>query len=133
MATFKSIYKDLLKKNIEVDRLIDWQPDFIDFAKKVTDGNKVNIEELKAFLRLCLDYYTYSKEGKVLIPDYTYDLCMNRYYQMTGIDRTKDTMFLADDILQQKKWNFVEHSLPGLVGTISDKLYRHEEIKSRVK
>ena len=31
MATFKSIYKDLLKKNIEVDRLIDWQPDFIDF------------------------------------------------------------------------------------------------------
>lgn len=133
MATFKSIYKDLLKKNIEVDRLIDWQPDFIDFAKKVTDGNKVNIDELKSFLRLCLDYYAYSKEGKVLIPDYTYDLCMNRYYQMTGIDRTKDEMFLADDILQQKKWDFVEHQLPGLVGTISDKLYSYEEIKARVK
>ena len=44
MATFKSIYKDLLKKNIEIDRLIDWQPDFIDFANKVTKDNKVNID-----------------------------------------------------------------------------------------
>ena len=35
MNSFKVIYKDLMKKNIEVDRLIDWQQDFLDFAKKV--------------------------------------------------------------------------------------------------
>lgn len=46
MATFKSIYKDLLKKNIEIDRLIDWQADFMDFANKVIKDNKVNIDEL---------------------------------------------------------------------------------------
>ena len=133
MATFKSIYKDLLKKNIEIDRLIDWQADFMDFANKVIKDNKVNIDELKAFLRICLDYYVYSSEGKVLIPDYTYDMCMNKYYQLTGIDRTKDTMFLADDILSQKKWDFIDHELPGLVGSLNDKLYTYEEVKDRVK
>ena len=35
MNSFKAIYKDLMKKNIEVDRLIDWQQDFLEFAKKV--------------------------------------------------------------------------------------------------
>ena len=125
MATFKSIYKDLLKKNIEIDRLIDWQADFMDFANKVIKDNKVNIDELKAFLRICLDYYVYSSEGKVLIPDYTYDMCMNKYYQLTGIDRTKDTMFLADDIVSQKKWDFITHELPGVVGTLNDKLYTY--------
>ena len=47
MNSFKVIYKDLMKKNIEVDRLIDWQQDFLDFAKKVETSNKINIEELK--------------------------------------------------------------------------------------
>ena len=99
MNSFKVIYKDLMKKNIEVDRLIDWQQDFLDFAKKVETSNKINIEELKYFIKICLDYYAYSSEGKVLIPDYTYDMCVNRYYQETGIDRKTDTMYLADDIL----------------------------------
>ena len=103
MNSFKAIYKDLLKHNIEIDRLIDWQPEFLDYANKIISGGKVNIDELKAFLRLCLDYYTYSNDGKVLIPDHNYDLCMNRYYEETGIDRIHDTMYLADDIAPQKK------------------------------
>ena len=132
MNSFKAIYKDLLKHNIEIDRLIDWQPEFLDYANKVISGGKVNIDELKAFLRLCLDYYTYSNDGKVLIPDHNYDLCMNRYYEETGIDRIHDTMYLADDIAPQKKWDFIEHSLPGLVGTINDKLYSYDEVRARV-
>ena len=132
MNSFKAIYKDLLKHNIEIDRLIDWQPEFLDYSNKVISGGKVNIDELKAFLRLCLDYYTYSNDGKVLIPDHNYDLCMNRYYEETGIDRIHDTMYLADDIVPQKKWEFIEHSLPGLVGTINDKLYSYDEVRARV-
>lgn len=131
--SFKSIYKDLLKKNINVDRLIDWQADFFDFAKKVENSDKINIDELKAFLKLCLDYYTYSTEGKVLIPDYTYDMCVNRYYQITGINRLNDDLFLADDILSSKKWDFIPHKVMGLVGTIADKLYSYQEVKDRVK
>lgn len=133
MNSFKVIYKDLMKKNIEVDRLIDWQQDFLDFAKKVETSNKINIEELKYFIKICLDYYAYSSEGKVLIPDYTYDMCVNRYYQETGIDRKTDTMYLADDILSNKKWDFVNHPCPGVVGTIGDKLYTYQEVKDRVK
>ena len=60
MNSFKVIYKDLMKKNIEVDRLIDWQQDFLDFAKKVETSNKINIEELKYFINIFLDYYAYS-------------------------------------------------------------------------
>lgn len=133
MNSFKVIYKDLMKKNIEVDRLIDWQQDFLDFAKKVETSNKINIEELKYFIKICLDYYAYSSEGKVLIPDYTYDMCVNRYYQETGIDRKTDNMYLADDILSSKKWDFVNHPCPGVVGTIGDKLYTYQEVKDHVK
>ena len=89
--------------------MVDWKDQFIDFAKKVETSNKINIEELKYFIKLCLDYYTYSSNGDVLIPDYTYDMCVNRYYQETGIDRKTDTMYLADDILSSKKWDFVNH------------------------
>ena len=67
--SFKSIYKDLLKKNINVDRLIDWQADCLDYARKVENNDKINIDELKAFIKICLNYYVYSSEGKVLIPD----------------------------------------------------------------
>ena len=41
--SFKSIYKDLLKKNINVDRLIDWQADCLDYARKVENNDKINI------------------------------------------------------------------------------------------
>ena len=132
--SFKSIYKDLLKKNINVDRLIDWQADCLDYARKVENNDKINIDELKAFIKICLNYYVYSSEGKDLIPDYTYDMCVNKYYQITGIDRTKDKLFLADDLLSgSKKWNFVDHpsTCQGLVGTIGDKLYSYQEIKDR--
>lgn len=133
MHNFKMMYKDLLNKDIDIDRLIDWEPDFIEYANKIQTASKIDTEELKAFLKLCLDYYAYSSNGKVLIPDYTYDMCVNKYYQETGKDRLHDDMFFADDILRnQRKWNFVEHPLQGLVGTISDKLYSYDEIKNRV-
>lgn len=133
MSSFRSLYQDLLDKKISVDDLIEDQADFMEFASKVTKGTSVDIKELKAFLRLCLDFYTYSNQGRVLIPDYTYDLCMNKYYEETGIDRLNDTMFLADDISSSKKWEFINHEIPGMVGTISDKLYSYDEIKARVK
>lgn len=136
MVNFKSLYRDLLSKSVSVDRLIDWQNDCIDYATKVISGGKINIEELYSFIKLCLDYYAYSSEGKSLIPDYTYDLCVNKYYEISNKDRLHDNLFLADDILSSgKKWSFVNHpsECVGLVGTIADKLYEYSEVRDRVK
>lgn len=135
MTNFKAVYKDLLKKNIAVDRLIDWQADALAYSDKVVNSNnKIDEKELYAFIKVCLDYYVFSSDGKVLIPDFIYDLCVNKYYQLTGKDRLHDNMFLADDVLNgSKKWNFVQHVLPGLVGTIADKLYGYQEVRDRVK
>lgn len=134
MANFKSLYKDLLKKNIQIDRLIDWQTDCLSYAERVINcPDKVNIDELYSFIRICLDFYVYSKDGKVLVPDYIYDLCVNCYYTKTGKDRLHDNMFIADDLLSNdKKWNFVPHPVPGIVGTLADKLYTYKEVKDHV-
>lgn len=135
MVNFKTLYKDLLKKNVSVDRLIDWQSDFMAYSDKVVNGtSKIDEKDLYAFIKLCLDYYVFSSEGKSLVADFIYDHCVNRYYEITKKDRLHDDMFLADDILNgAKKWKFVAHALPGLVGTIADKLYGYNEVKDRVK
>ena len=123
-TTFQSILNDLLSEKIVIDEIRErFGKLFTDFSSKViTGGIEPNDPELQAFLRLCLDVYTYSPTGGVLIPDSLYDQCM-QIYRSGG----NDVIVYADTI--GRKWNMIEHEIPGVVGTI-DKVYTYKELKN---
>lgn len=119
---FKELLDKILSEGMNIDNLSQYKNLFIEYSRKVLSG-KINPadEELYAFLRLCLDFYTYSTTGEVLIPDSIYDQCM-QYYKSSG----KENFFYADSL--GKKWEFVKHDIPGMVGTL-DKIYSYPELK----
>lgn len=119
----KDIRRKLLNHQLKIDDLMSEQADFISFADRAINRT-VSPEELEEFLRLCLDVYAYSDSGKVLIPDRTYDMCMNIWKSLGN-----DAIIYPDDILDSGKWNLRPHPIPGLVGTISNKLYSYDELK----
>ena len=61
--SFKSIYKDLLKKNINVDRLIDWQADCLDYTRKVENNDKINIKP-PSTISIKPTFLTYNRKFK---------------------------------------------------------------------
>ena len=123
MKTFQNILKKLKDGSVDVDDLAKLaKTEFGNYAAKIIEGYvKPSDPELEAFLRICLDVYTYSSSGEVLIPDSLYDQCMN-VYKSEG----NETIVFADTL--GKKWNFIEHEIPGVVGTIS-KVYNYKEFK----
>ena len=123
-TTFQSILKDLLGEKIFIDDIKEkYGRAFTEFASKIiTGGVNPNDPELVAFLKICLDVYTYSLSGEVLIPDSLYDQCM-QVYRSGG----NDLIVYADTI--GKKWNMIDHEIPGVVGTI-DKVYTYKELKN---
>ena len=93
--------REMVMNTGEVSFLGNHKHEFLDFANQVLVGKvKPNNPDLKLFIELCLDYYTYSPEGDVLIPDSMYDAVMN-VYRSGG----NATIVFADSI-NGKKWNF---------------------------
>lgn len=121
--SFQNILKDLLSEKIFVDDIKErYGKMFMDYASRtITKNVDPNDPELLAFLKICLDVYTYSLTGEVLIPDSLYDQCM-QVYRSDG----KDLLVFSDPI--GRKWNMIEHEIPGVVGTI-DKVYNYKELK----
>ena len=126
-ANFKVLWEKLMNESITMDKIFTRKDDFNNFAIKVISG-KISPEDpqLEAFIRICNDAYTYSPDGEVLIPDSLYDQCM-QVYKSNG----NATIVFADSI-GQKKWNFIEHEIPGVVGTIS-KAYNYKELKDYLR
>ena len=124
MKPFQKILSELLSSKITVEEVVmDYKKDAEMYANRIVMGHvKPSDPELAAFLRLCLDVYTYSVDGAVLIPDSLYDICMS-CYKSGG----NDVIVFADTI--GKKWNFINHEIPGVVGTIN-KVYSYKEFKS---
>lgn len=116
--------REMVMNTGEVSFLGNHKHEFLDFANQVLVGKvKPNNPDLKLFIELCLDYYTYSPEGDVLIPDSMYDAVMN-VYRSGG----NATIVFADSI-NGKKWNFIKHKVPGLVGTLG-KCYTLKELRA---
>lgn len=126
-ANFKVLWEKLMNESITMDKIFTRKDDFNNFAIKVISG-KISPEDpqLEAFIRICNDAYAYSPDGEVLIPDSLYDQCM-QVYKSNG----NATIVFADSI-GQKKWNFIEHEIPGVVGTIS-KAYNYKELKDYLR
>lgn len=120
---FSKILKDLLDEKIEVEDLIQYRDMFSIYATKIISGKVASTDkELMAFLKLCNDYYNYSPDGDVLIPDSIYDKCMKVYN-----NGSNPPLIYADEI-NRKKWEIERHEIPGLVGSL-DKIYDYRELK----
>ena len=122
--SFQTILKNLITEKMSPDQVASQFKDQAqDFVVRILTGKvEPGDPELEAFLRVCLDVYTYSMGGEVLIPDSIYDKCM-QVYKSDG----KETIVFADSLGTQ--WNFIKHKIPGVVGTI-DKVYTYKELKS---
>ena len=121
--SFKELRKRVKNKELPVDDLYQYNQDFLDYSLKIMNGKKYTLEELENFLVLCLDFYAFSESGKVLIPDRNYDICMKTY-----MSHGEEMIIFPDKLLDYKQWEFVEHKLPGLVGSLG-KIYTYEELK----
>lgn len=122
--SFNSMWEKVTNEELFIDDILHYRDQFNSFAIKVISGKiSPNDPELEAFIRLCNDIYTYSPEGEVVISDSLYDQCMQVY--KSGGNAT----IVFADTLGKKKWDFIKHELPGVVGTL-EKSYTYKEIKN---
>lgn len=125
MSKMQSMRKKLIARQCTINDLFQQNAEFISFADKVLQGKTVDSHEFEAFLRLCLDAYVYDENGRVLIPDRTYDMCMNVWKQHNEV------IVFPDNILDETQWKFHEHTVPGVVGTLR-KIYEYDELKTYI-
>lgn len=100
-----------------------------DELKSVVDTNgkiRVSDKVLERFLKLCNDYYVYSKSGDVLIPDSEYDDAMEMYIHIFGHERISTSDYDTDNGTSTK-WDIIKHTNPNMVGTL-DKVYTIEAL-----
>ena len=126
MTNFQKLLKSVITEKISFEKLLNMKKEFETYATKVLMG-RVNPDdpELEAFLRICLDVYTFSPDGEVLINDSLYDQVMNIY-------KSKNDAIIYSDAIGKTKWEFIKHEVPGVVGTIN-KIYSYDELKKYLK
>ena len=114
-----------LRKNIissgSVDGLTKLKSEFELYAYKSLQKDLPK-DEIIDFLYLCLDYYTFSESGDVLIPDSVYDAIVRKYL---------DTPIVHPDVVG-KHWEFIKHEVPGVVGSLG-KIYSYQELKNYIR
>ncbi|MCM1214079.1 MAG: hypothetical protein NC548_06115 [Lachnospiraceae bacterium] len=125
MISYRQIHENLKNGKINIDDLQDDKAEYFAYGQRAVTNSRVDLKELKAFLMICLDYYTYSENGDVLIPDRLYDECTRRYYREQK-DATQ--IIYADEVIDASHWGFIDHKIPGVVGSLP-KIYTYEEVK----
>lgn len=136
IQSIPSIRKRICKGTMKIAEVEAMQSKFTDFAMELInqdrDGHGISKElrdVLEDFLMICLDVYTYSDNGAVMIPDYTYDQCMTIYCSLFQVDRISQ----SDYIMSTTLWPFVKHEAPFMVGTINRKVYDLDTLKHYLK
>lgn len=120
---FKNMRDDLISGRIAIEDILKHKKEFNEYVFKVIGGKiSPHDPDLKAFIQICNDVYSYSVDGEVMIADSYYDQVMN-VYKSGG----NDTIVFADTI-GNKQWDFIEHEMPGVVGTLQ-KVYKYKELK----
>ena len=125
IRSLHEIRENLKANKISVNEVVKYSDRYQKYADEVLEEEKSGkiskefMNSLEDYLMICLDVYTYSENGDVLIPDYTYDMVMNVYCDHTHNER----LVYADYIMSTMLWPFVKHEAPFMVGTISRKIY----------
>lgn len=139
--SFKTLRFEIVTGQRDLETLVEFKPFiekaydlYITFREKIflklTDKNEEihtpsiseYMDELRDFLYILLDYYTYSETGDVLVSCTKYDMLME-VYTSYGYDR----IIYADVIKGIKRWSIKPHSAPGMVGSL-DKIYEIEDL-----
>ena len=123
----KSIRDKIKKGTLECDFDEELKNRFQETAMSMTIGfHNRDIREIEDFLMICLDYYTYSINGDMLINDAEYEILMSNYQKVKG-----NRLIYADEI-ENSKWEFRKHTFPGMVGSLG-KIYELVELAKYVK
>jgi len=134
MQIIKDIRNDIISGNINISELSKMKDTFFIptynrlinrkmKAKMESVQDFIDLQELEDFIMICLDYYTYSEYGDVLITDPEYNKLMNVY-----IECGFPALIHADIIKGQTMWTFIKHEVPGMVGSVN-KIYLKEELE----
>jgi len=126
MISYRQVHEDLKSGKLNINDLQDDKAEYFAYGQRILTNNRIDLRELKAFLMICLDYYTYSENGDTLIPDRLYDECTQRYYHEQK-DATQ--IIFADEVADASHWGFIEHKIPGVVGSLP-KIYTYDEVKA---
>lgn len=132
LTELKKIRRQVKKNDLHVDDVLRTKKTvFDDFARGLlgleAEGMPLSdevIDAMENFLMICLDVYTYSETGGVLVDDHTYDVVMNIWKRCGGAH-----LQYADTIQNNALWGFRKHESPFMVGTISNKIYTVDELK----
>lgn len=126
IQSIPSIRKKLCKGAMQIREIEDMHEKFMNYATTLIEQDRAGRgidkefrDTLEDFLMICLDVYTYSDDGAVMIPDFTYDKCMGIFCNLFQAER----MSQSDYIVSTTIWPFVKHEAPFMVGTISRKVY----------
>jgi len=121
-----NLRKDLLGGKIDLEDLKKYSDDFVALARIIIyndpEDNDLNIDNIRDFIYLCLDYYTFT-DG-VLIADYDYDMVMKTFITMGGeFISTADALKNSPE---RTMWDIIPHECSEMVGTVK-KCYTPEE------
>lgn len=126
IQSIPSIRKKICKGTMQIHDVEPMHDQFLTYAVTLINqdrqGHGIDKElrdTLEDFLMICLDVYTYSDDGAVMIPDYTYDQCMAIFCKLFNAERISQ----SDYIVSTTIWPFVKHEAPFMVGTINRKIY----------
>lgn len=112
MVKFSKMRKSVIDGSLELKSLEEKKPLFRSAIGDLSIFS-TDLGELEALIRLCLDYYAYS-DGDVLISDTEYDEIMKYWANELKLP----VIVYPDTITGYRTWPFVEHRLPGMVGTV---------------
>lgn len=89
-----------------------------------TNEASINIEALRKFIVIQLDYYTFSVLGNVFISDSDYDLAVSIYNRISGSKAPVTTTFKPSSLA----WPIKEHKAPQMVGSV-EKVFDVETVE----
>jgi len=122
MISVSKLRQLLLSGKLAVDDLITYGTELRSLYDRYMKKSDLTKEEVRDLIMIFLDYYTYSENGDVLISDHEYDLLMSKWISEGG-----KMISASDVIVNQTKWDFVEHESPGMVGSVK-KIYTFDEL-----
>ena len=124
----KSIRDKIINGSLECDFSDDEKANINEYVDTIiSNPMKISLKDLEDIIMLCLDYYTYSINGDMLISDTSYEF-LNELYK----SRSAKGRFIYADVIKSSKWEFKKHQFPGMVGSLN-KIYSFEELIKYVK
>ena len=121
------LYNNLKSRKIKLNTLMNYKGAITSYVENALSEMNlfVSKEGLYSVLMICLDQYTFSEDGDVLITDNQYDLLHCLYIQLGG----KQIIF-PDHL--EPRWNMAEHKKSYMVGSLR-KVYTTNDLISYVK